>query len=83
MRTVTVNVPNDNAFKLLKDLERNKVLTIAKDPAVNSFDLPGDPVSVLDFKKWVKDAENMTTISLSDAKTKWGHKRKQLEKLTR
>jgi len=83
MRTVIVNIPNDNAFKLLKDLELNKVLSIAKDPAVDSFALPGDPVSILDFKKWIKDAENMTAVSLSDAKTKWEQKRKQLEKLIR
>ena len=68
---------------MLKDLEHNKVLTIAKYPAMDSFALPGDPVSILSFKKWVKDAENMDTVSLSDAKTKWGQKRKQLEKLTK
>ena len=83
MRTVIVNVPNDNAFKLLKDLERNKILTIAKDTAIDSFVLSGNPASILDFKEWIKDAENMTTVSLSDAKTKWKHKRKQLEKLIR
>lgn len=83
MRTVIVNIPNNNAFKLLKDLELNKVLTIAKEPAVDSFALPGSTVSILDFKKWIKDAENMTAASLPDAKTKWKQKRKQLEKLIR
>jgi hypothetical protein len=68
---------------MLKDLEHNKVLTIAKDPAVNSFALPGDPVSILSFKKWIKDAENTDTVGLSDAKAKWGHKRKRLAKLTK
>ena len=83
MRTVIVNIPNDNAFKLLKDLELNKILTIAKESSVDSLALPGDSVSILDFKKWIKDAENMTAVSLSDAKTKWEQKRKQLEKLIR
>ncbi len=82
MRTLTVEVKNNNALRLLHDLELNKVIRIVNEPETSSYALPGDPVSINDFKKWIDAAEHSPIISLSDAKNKWEQKKKQLQKLT-
>jgi hypothetical protein len=43
--------------------------------------LPGDPLSLAEFRRWIKDAEKAPTVSLSQAKEKWASKRLQLEML--
>ena len=82
MRTLTVEVKNNNALRLLHDLELNKVIRIVNEPETSSYALPGDSISINDFKKWIDDAEHSPVISLSDAKNKWEQKKKQLQKFT-
>lgn len=81
MKTLTVEVMNENALRLMQDLELNNLIRIIKKPEVDYFSLSGDSISIRDFKKWIKDAENADFVSLSDAKNKWEQKKKQIEKL--
>ncbi|MCX6230754.1 MAG: hypothetical protein NTZ33_04350 [Bacteroidetes bacterium] len=83
MRTITIEVKNNNALKLLQDLELNKVLRIVKDDAIDSYALQGEEMSIINFKKWVNNAENDTFTSLTEAKSKWELKKKQLQNLTK
>ncbi len=82
MKTVTVEVKNDNGLKLLHDLELNNIIRIVEEPAA-AYSLPGDAIRIEEFRKWVIDAENMPTVSLKEAKTKWEQKKKRLKKITR
>ncbi len=41
--------------------------------------MPGEAVSLEEFKNWIKDAENSQVVSLKEAKTVWANKRKQLQ----
>ena len=82
MRTITVEVKNNNGLKLLRDLELKHIIRIVNDP-LDSYSLPGDTASIDEFKQWIADAENMPALTLQEAKTKWEQKKKQLEKLTR
>lgn len=43
--------------------------------------LPGDPLSIKEFKAWIAESESSPTISLDEAKKKWASKRKQLQSL--
>jgi len=81
MKTLTVEVKNENALRLMQDLELNKVIRIIKKPEIDYFSLSGDSLNIQDFKKWIKDAEQADFISLTEAKSKWEQKKKQIEKL--
>ncbi|HEX7847863.1 MAG TPA: hypothetical protein VF476_18815 [Chitinophagaceae bacterium] len=65
-------------MKTLHSLEGKRLIKIADDADLNSSSLPGTPLSLKAFKIWIKDAEEATTSSLKQAKTKWVHQRKQL-----
>ena len=81
MQTLTVQITHKSALVALQNLEQKHFIKIVKDPDLNSKALPGEPLSISEFKKWVADAENTTTTSLIEAKNKWAIKRKQLQKL--
>jgi len=46
-----------------------------------SYALPNNAASLDEFRKWILDAENMPSVSLSEAKIKWEQKMKTLKKL--
>ncbi|OFX21065.1 MAG: hypothetical protein A2033_10610 [Bacteroidetes bacterium GWA2_31_9] len=71
MKTLTVEVMNENALRLMQNLELNKLIRIIKKPKIDNYSLSGDSLSISEFKKWINDAENAEFISLSDAKNKW------------
>jgi hypothetical protein len=83
MQTLTVEITNNNALKALHSLEEKNFIRIVDDANLDSPSLQGAQLSLKAFKNWIADAENAGTIELKDAKTKWGNKRKQLQKLTR
>lgn len=83
MQTITIEITNNNAFKLLQNLEELHLIRILKEPHVNSFALPGEPISEEDFKKWVEYAEGLPTVSLTEAKQRWQAQKEKLQKLTR
>ena len=83
MQTVTIELTNNNALKLLKDLENKNLIRIVKEPDLNSYALPGEPISEEDYKNWLGYAENNPTISLTEAKQKWEVQKSKLQKLIR
>jgi len=80
MQTLTIEVKGNNALKALEDLEQKDLIRILKEPDLNLYSLPGDPVSEEDFKRWVEYAENSPTASLTEAKQRWANQKKKLQK---
>ncbi|MEN8122611.1 MAG: hypothetical protein ABFS35_19875 [Bacteroidota bacterium] len=81
MQTITIELTNNNALKFLQDLENKHLIRILKGPVLNSYALPGEPLSEDDFKKWVEHAENSQTVSLTEAKQRWATQKEKLQKL--
>lgn len=84
MRTILVELRDKKAFEELHNLEARQLIRIIteKGPA-SSYAIPGDPVSVEDFRKWVTHAENTPTVSITQAKKQWQARKKKLRKLIR
>ena len=83
MQTLTIELTDNNSLKALQDLEHKNLIRILKEPDLNSYSLPGEPISVEDFRKWVEYAENSPTVSLTEAKQRWAEQKKKLKKLIR
>ena len=83
MRTITIELTGNNSLKALQDLEHKHLIRILNEPDLNSYSIPGEPISSEDFRKWVEYAENSTTVSLTEAKLRWAEQRKKLQKLIR
>ena len=83
MQTLTIELTDNNSLKALQELEHKRLIRIIKEPDLNSYALPGEPVSVEDFKKWVEYAEDSPTVSLDEAKQRWATQKKKLQKLIR
>lgn len=81
MKTIIINVPNNNALKLLKDLELNNIISIEKESEFNNYLYSGDPLSVQQFVAWIKNAEELPSVNLSAAKIKWEQKKTHLKSL--
>ena len=82
-QTITIEITDNNALKLLRNLEDMHLIKILKEPHINSFALPGEPISEEDFKKWVEYAKNLQTVSIIEAKQRWVTQKKKLQKLIR
>jgi hypothetical protein len=82
MRTLLVELMDKKAFEELHNLEAKKLIRIIteKEPA-SFYALPGDPVSVEDFRKWITQAENTPTTSITQAKKQWQARKKKLRQL--
>jgi hypothetical protein len=83
MQTLTVQVTNNNALKALHDLEDKRFIKIVKSPGFASPALPGKEMDLPAFEAWISDAENASSVSLKEAKSKWTARKKQLQKLTK
>ena len=88
MQTVTIELTDNNSLKALQDLEHKHLIRIVKEPdpiaiGLNSYALPGEPISEEDFKKWVEYAEDSPTVSITEAKQRWATQKKKLQKLIR
>ncbi|MGF1584183.1 MAG: hypothetical protein ACFCUM_02600 [Bacteroidales bacterium] len=83
MQKITIELTNNNSLKALQDLEQKQLIRILNEPDINSYALPGEPISEEDFKKWVEYAEDSPTVSLSEAKQRWATQKKKLQKLIR
>lgn len=84
MRTVLVELRDKKAFEELYSLEAKKLIRIVtENGTAYSYALPGDPVSVEDFRKWITQAENTPTISITQAKKQWQARKKKLRQLIR
>ena len=83
MQTLTIELTGSNSLKALQDLEQKDLIRIVKEPDLNSYSLPGDPVSDENFRKWMEYAENTPTVSLTEAKQRWANQKKKLQKIIR
>lgn len=83
MHTLTVQITDSNAIKILQDLHEKHLIRIMSKPDLDSPSMPGDALSLQAFKNWIKGAENTSTVSLKDAKSTWANKRKQLQSIAR
>lgn len=83
MQTIRIELTDSNSLKALQELEQKRLIRIVNEPDIDSFALPGEPVSEEDFSKWIEYAENTSTVSLSEAKQRWATQKKKLQKLTR
>lgn len=66
--------------------KRIEILAFAKNEVSAgelSSALPGDPMSVKEFKEWVKASESSNSVSLNEAKNRWESQRKKLRQLTK
>jgi len=80
MQTLTIELTGNNSLKALQDLENKHLIRIVKEPDLNSYSLPGEPISNEDFRRWVEYAENSTTVSLTQAKQRWAEQKKKLQR---
>lgn len=83
MQTFTVEIKNDNALKILQDLQEKHFIEIHSKPDLSSVVFPGEPLTIEEFKSMIKKAENSGSITLKEAKAKWANQRKQLLKLVK
>ena len=81
MQTLTVEITNRGALKVLHSLKEKKFIRIVDETKIDSPALPGTPLSLSEFKNWISDAESNNSMSLKKAKQKWQGKRKRLQKL--
>ena len=81
MLTLRVELINTDSLKALEELESQQIIRIVNEPDANSYALPGNPVSDEDFRKWIEQAENSPSISLTEAKRQWAKQKKKLENL--
>jgi fructose-specific component phosphotransferase system IIB-like protein len=82
MVMLTLQVNSDDAMETIRNLENRHLVEVLENSVIDSPSLPGKAMRVKAFKSWVADAEKSTTVSLTDAKEKWAHKRRQLEQHT-
>ncbi len=45
MQTVTIELTDKNSLKVLQDLEHKHLIRIVKEPDLNSYALPGEPIN--------------------------------------
>ena len=83
MHTITLQINNKNALKTLRNLETKHFVNIIENSNIHSPALPGTPLSLNEFKKWIINAEQTPAVSLNHAKEKWASKRKQLRELSK
>ncbi len=83
METLTVEITNNNALKVLQELQEKRFINIRIKPDLNSPVFPGEPLTQEEFKELILSRENGSSMSLKEAKTKWTKKKKQLLKLVK
>ena len=80
MQTLNIEITNDNALQVLEDLQAKDFIKIRANFHLTSSVFPGEPFTVEEFKNFILERENGTSISLTQAKAKWAKKKKQLLK---
>ena len=82
MQTILVELRDKKAFEELHNLEAKQLIRIISEIEVtSSYSLPGDPMSVEDFRKWIYLSEHTPTVSLTQAKQQWQARKKKLQLL--
>ncbi len=83
MQTITIELTNNESLKALQELEHKQLIRIIKEPDLNSYALPGEPISEEDFKKWIEYTEGSPSVSIKEAKQRWVTQKEKLRKLIR
>jgi len=83
MQTFTIAINDNIALEMLRDLEEKHFISIVESDVIDSPAVPGGPLSLNEFKKWINHAEQTSTVSHEEAKSIWKGKRKQLQKSMR
>jgi hypothetical protein len=83
MQILKIELADNDSLKALQELEHKRLIRIVKEPDLNSYALPGEPISEEDFRKWIEYTEDSPTVSLAEAKQKWVTQKKKLIKLIR
>ena len=80
MQTLTVEITNNDALKVLQNLQEKHFIKIRATHDLNSLVLPGEPLTTEEFRNFILNREHGSNMSLKEAKTKWVKKKKQLLK---
>ena len=83
MQTLTVEITDDNALKVLQNLQERHFINILAKSDLNSLVFPGKPLTTEEFIELILSREKGSSISLKEANAKWAKKRKQLLKAAR
>ena len=83
MQTLTVEITNNNALKVLQNLQEKHFIRILSGPDFNSLIFPGEPLTSEEFKEFIASREDGPNMSLTEAKSKWARKKKQLLQLAK
>ena len=75
MQTITLEITNENALKVLQDLQEKHFINIIAKQNFNSLVFPGKPLTTEEFTDWIERRENGPSISLKDAKAKWAKRK--------
>ena len=78
MQILTIELTGNNSLKALQDLEQMQLIRIVKEPDLNSYFLPREPISDQDFRKWIEYAEDSPAVSLTSSKQRWAAQKKKL-----
>ncbi len=82
MQTFTVEIKNDDALKVLQDLQEKHFINILSSPNLNSHVFPGKPMSAEEFKNFIFKRENGDFVTLKQAKESWAKKKMKLQSLS-
>ena len=83
MQTLTVEITNNDALKVLQNLQEKHFIKIRATHDLNSHVLPGKPLTTEEFRNFILSREDGSNMSLKEAKTKWVKKKKQLLKFAK
>ena len=75
MQTLTVEITNNDALKVLQSLQEKRLIKIFTRPKVDSIVFTGKALSAEEFKEMIDIAEQCETISLKEAKVSWERKK--------
>ena len=78
MQTLTVEITNNNALKVLQSLQEKHFIKIRATHDLNSLVFPGEPLTIEEFRNFILNREGGSGMSLKEAKTKWAKTKRQL-----
>lgn len=80
---IVVELKGRNSLKALQDLEQKDLIKIIKEPDLNSYTFPGEPINEEDFRNWCDYTGSLPTMPLSEAKQLWKDQKKKIQNLTK
>ena len=82
MQTLTVEIKNKDALKVLQDLQEKQFINILSTPNLDSHVFPGKPLSTEEFKDFIAKRENGDFLNLKQAKESWIKKKRKIQPLS-